>query len=80
MKADYWNVSDEQVMEKTGKPMAHWAKVLTKFGALQKKSTESVAHRPWRASILGAHPYDSILEGESLSPNQLSTSAGCRLF
>jgi hypothetical protein len=44
MKADYWNVSDEQVIEKTGKPIAHWTKVLTAFGAAGKKSTESVAH------------------------------------
>ena len=42
MKADYWNVSDEQVIEKTGKPIAHWAGVLAAFGAAGRKSTESV--------------------------------------
>jgi len=42
VKADYWDVSDEQVVEKTGKPIAHWKKVLTAFGAADKKSTESV--------------------------------------
>jgi hypothetical protein len=26
MKADYWNVTDEQVIEKTGKTLAHWKK------------------------------------------------------
>jgi hypothetical protein len=43
MKADYWNVSDEQVIEKTGKPIAHWMKVLDKFGAAGKKSNDAVA-------------------------------------
>jgi hypothetical protein len=44
MKADYWNVSDEQVVEKTGKPLAHWRTVLDAFGASGKKSNEVVAH------------------------------------
>ncbi|SPE40023.1 hypothetical protein SBA3_3590003 [Candidatus Sulfopaludibacter sp. SbA3] len=44
MKSDYWNVSDEQVIEKTAKPLAHWDKVLDAFGASGKKSMEVVAH------------------------------------
>jgi Domain of unknown function (DUF4287) len=44
MKPDYWNVTDEQVVEKTGKPLAHWTKVLEKFGAAGKKSNDVVAH------------------------------------
>ncbi|MBI1189721.1 MAG: DUF4287 domain-containing protein [Tepidisphaera sp.] len=44
MKSDYWNVTDEQVIEKTGKPLGHWMKVLQKFKAETKKSTEAVAH------------------------------------
>ena len=44
MKADYWNVDDEQVIEKTGKPLAHWKKVLDAFGAATKKSNDVVAH------------------------------------
>jgi hypothetical protein len=44
MKADYWNVSDEQVVEKTGKPIAHWKKILDQFQAAKKKSNEAVAH------------------------------------
>jgi hypothetical protein len=44
MKTDYWNVSDEQVMEKTGKSLAHWTKVLKKFGAECKKPADAVAH------------------------------------
>jgi hypothetical protein len=44
MKEDYWNVTDEQVMEKTGQTTAHWIQVLDKFGAADKKSNESVAY------------------------------------
>lgn len=44
MKSDYWNVEDAQVIEKTGKPLAHWMKVLDKFEAKGKKSNEVVAH------------------------------------
>ncbi len=44
MKADYWDVTDEQVVEKTGKPLAHWDQVLEAFGAAGKKSNDSVGH------------------------------------
>lgn len=44
MKSDYWDVTDEQVVEKTGKPIKYWVKVLDKFGAAEKKPNESVAH------------------------------------
>jgi hypothetical protein len=44
MKSDYWNVADEQVIEKTGKPLAHWRTVLTAFDAAGKKSNDVVAH------------------------------------
>lgn len=44
MKTDYWNVDDAQVIEKTGKPLAHWKKVLDRFGAAGRKSNETVAH------------------------------------
>ena len=44
MKSDYWNVEDAQVVEKTGKPIAHWVKVLDKFKAADKKSNDVVAH------------------------------------
>ena len=44
MKSDYWNVTDEQLIEKTGKPLAHWIKVLDGFGAAKKKSNDVVAH------------------------------------
>lgn len=43
MRADYWNVDDEQVIEKTGKPLSHWKKVLDTFGAATKKSNDVVA-------------------------------------
>lgn len=44
MKADYWDVTDEQLVEKTGKPWTHWHKVLERFAAHTKKSNEVVAH------------------------------------
>jgi len=44
MKADYWDVSDEQVVEKTGKPLAFWKKTLDAFGAAGRKSNDVVAH------------------------------------
>lgn len=44
MKSDYWNVDDKQVVEKTGKPIAHWIGVLDKFKAAEKKSNDVVAH------------------------------------
>lgn len=43
MKSDYWNVEDEQVLEKTGKKLAEWKKILDRFGAATKKSNEVVA-------------------------------------
>jgi hypothetical protein len=43
MKKEYWDVSDEQVIEKTGKPIAFWMDELTKFSAKDKKSNEAVA-------------------------------------
>ncbi len=44
MKADYWNVSNEQVIEKTGKPIADWIAILDAFGAAGKKTNDVVAH------------------------------------
>jgi hypothetical protein len=44
MKTNYWEIDDEQVIEKTGKPIAHWMKVLDKFDAVNKKSNDAVAH------------------------------------
>ena len=44
MKQDYWNVSDEQVIEKTGKKISEWIKILDKFKAAEKKSNDVVAY------------------------------------
>lgn len=44
MKHDYWNVTGEQVIEKTGKKIAEWLKILDNFGAADKKSNDVVAH------------------------------------
>lgn len=43
MKKEYWDVTDEQVIEKTGKPIAFWMQSLEEFGAGEKKSNEVVA-------------------------------------
>ena len=44
MKQDYWDVSDEQVMEKTGKKISDWTSILDDFKAGEKKSNDVVAH------------------------------------
>lgn len=44
MKSDYWDVTDEQVSEKTGKPLAHWQQTLDTFSATGRKSIEVVAY------------------------------------
>ena len=43
MKKEYWDVTDEQIIEKTGKPIAFWMETLKKFKAAEKKSNEVVA-------------------------------------
>lgn len=43
MKKEYWDVTDEQVIEKTGKPIAFWMETLKAFYATEKKSNEVVA-------------------------------------
>lgn len=70
MKSDYWNVSDEQVVEKTGKPLAHWTKVLKQFGAEKKKSNDVVAHlqkehgvpRYWARTLTTRYLKDKVSE------------------
>ncbi len=44
MKKEYWDVSDEQVMEKTGKKIDDWIGILNAFQAGEKKSNDVVAH------------------------------------
>jgi hypothetical protein len=44
MKKEYWNVTDEQVIGKTGKNIAEWTRLLDKFKAADKKSTDVVLH------------------------------------
>lgn len=43
MKKEYWDVSDEQVIEKTGKKISEWIKILDKFKADEKKSNDVVS-------------------------------------
>lgn len=44
MKKEYWDVTDEQVMEKTGKNISAWIGILDKFKAVEKKSNDVVTH------------------------------------
>ncbi|MEA3143557.1 MAG: hypothetical protein QOG31_881 [Thermoplasmata archaeon] len=44
VQPDYWDVEDAQVIAKTGKPLAHWMRVLSRFGAASKRTMESVEH------------------------------------
>jgi hypothetical protein len=43
VRAEYWEVDDAQVLEKTGHPLAHWRDVLSKAGAGAMKSNDVVA-------------------------------------
>jgi Domain of unknown function (DUF4287) len=43
MKTEYWDVSDDQVLEKTGHNISYWMKVLKDFKPETKKSNEAVA-------------------------------------
>lgn len=44
MKKEYWDVTDEQVIEKTGKKISEWIKLLDAFKAESKKSNDIVAY------------------------------------
>ena len=44
MKKDYWDVSDEQVIEKTGKKISEWLKIMDEYKAADKKSNDVVSH------------------------------------
>ncbi|MES2680809.1 MAG: DUF4287 domain-containing protein [Bacteroidota bacterium] len=44
MKKEYWDVSDDQVVEKTGREISEWIKILDRFAAVEKKSNEVVAY------------------------------------
>lgn len=44
MRADYWIVTNEEVLAKTGKDLHHWNGILDAFGATDKKSAEVVEH------------------------------------
>ena len=51
MKKEYWDVTDEQSIEKTGKKIAEWITILDAFGAAEKKSNEVVAHLQQQYSV-----------------------------
>ncbi len=43
MKKEYWDVEDQQVIEKTGKAITEWITILKQFEAEDKKSNDVVA-------------------------------------
>ena len=43
MKKEYWDVTDEQVIDKTGKKISDWISILDQFNAAEKKSNETVS-------------------------------------
>lgn len=44
MKKEYWDVTDEQVIEKTNKKISEWIIILDAFEAADKKSNDVVAY------------------------------------
>lgn len=42
MKSDYWNVTDEQVLAKTGKVLAEWHRILGRVAKPTTKPAELV--------------------------------------
>jgi hypothetical protein len=44
MKKEYWDVTDEQVIGKTGKKIDDWIAILNTFQAGEKKSNDVVAY------------------------------------
>lgn len=70
MKKEYWDVEDAQVVEKTGKKIAEWIKILDNFKAAEKKSNDVVAYlqqeynvpRYW-ARTLTTHYLKKLAEG-----------------
>jgi hypothetical protein len=51
MKQDYWDVSDDQVIEKTGKKIVEWKEILEKYKAGEKKSNDVVAYLQTEFSV-----------------------------
>ena len=43
MKKEYWDVTDEQLVQKTSKSSSEWRTILEAFGAKNKKSNDTVA-------------------------------------
>lgn len=42
MKKEYWNVSDEEFIDKTGKKSIEWIKILDQINADKQKTNEIV--------------------------------------
>jgi len=58
MKKEYWDVTDEQVIDKTGKKISAWISILDKFKA-SEKSQMKLSHfyrRTTRYQGIGQEP------------------------
>lgn len=51
MNKEYWDISDEQVMEKTGKKINDWIIILDKYQAADKKSNDVVNYLQQEFSV-----------------------------
>lgn len=51
MKKEYWDISDEQVIEKTGKKIREWITILDRLKAAEMKSNDVVAHLQHEYSV-----------------------------
>jgi hypothetical protein len=69
MKKEYWDVTEEQVLERTGKKISEWAAILDKYNAEDKKAnavadflqTEYDVPRYW-ARILTTNYFKSKIQ------------------
>ncbi|MEL1245993.1 hypothetical protein AAEO56_17095 [Flavobacterium sp. DGU11] len=44
MKKEYWDVTNQQAVEKAGEDLLEWTTILDAFKAIGKKSNDVVAH------------------------------------
>ena len=44
MRSDYWNVTNDQVLDRTGYPLDYWRTILDSLGADELKSGDVVTH------------------------------------
>ncbi len=63
MKSDYWNVTDAQVIARTGRTIEDWMQILTNLDATWKRSSQIVSYlrdelgvpRYWARTLVTLH-------------------------